>query len=64
MKPKLFIGSSVEGKPIAEAIHSELQSETECTIWTHGVFGLSNSNIESLMHPGGYVRLRGPRVLG
>jgi hypothetical protein len=49
MKPKLFIGSSTEGRPIAEAIHSELQSETQCTIWTHGVFGLSNSNIESLM---------------
>jgi hypothetical protein len=49
MKPKIFIGSSSEGKRFADAIHIELQGEAECTVWTQGVFGLSDSNIESLM---------------
>lgn len=49
MKPKLFIGSSTEGRQVADAIHIELQSEAECTVWTQGVFGLSESNIQSLM---------------
>jgi hypothetical protein len=48
MKPRIFIGSSSEGKSLADAIHSELQSEAECTVWTQGVFGLSESNIEAL----------------
>jgi hypothetical protein len=48
MKPRIFIGSSTEGKPIADAIHSELQSEAECTVWTHGVFGLSEAYTETL----------------
>lgn len=47
-KAKLFIGSSREGLPIAQAIHTNLQRDFECTIWTHGVFGLSKSNIEAL----------------
>jgi hypothetical protein len=48
MKPRIFIGSSTEGKAFADAIHSELQSEAECTVWTQGIFGLSESNIEAL----------------
>jgi predicted nucleotide-binding protein len=48
MKPRIFIGSSTEGKPVADAIHSELQREAECTVWTHGIFGLSATNIENL----------------
>jgi hypothetical protein len=48
MKPRIFIGSSSEGKSVADAIHSELQSEAECTVWTQGVFGLSDSNLEAL----------------
>jgi hypothetical protein len=49
MKPKLFIGSSTEGRQVADAIHVELQSEAECIVWTQGVFGLSESNVQSLM---------------
>ena len=49
MKPRLFIGSSTEGKSVADAIHTELQGDAECTVWTQGVFGLSESNTESLM---------------
>jgi predicted nucleotide-binding protein len=49
MKPKLFIGSSREGKNVAEAIHAVLQREAECTVWTEGVVQLSESNLQSLM---------------
>jgi hypothetical protein len=49
MKPRIFIGSSKEGKSVAEAIHSELQHPAECTVWTQGIFGLSATNIENLM---------------
>lgn len=49
MKPRVFIGSSTEAKEIAEAIHARLQQGTECTVWTEGVFGLSESNIKSLL---------------
>jgi predicted nucleotide-binding protein len=45
MKPKLFIGSSTEGKNVAEAIHAVLQREAECTVWTEGVFQLSESSL-------------------
>jgi predicted nucleotide-binding protein len=49
MKPKLFIGSSTEGKPIADAIHAVLYKEVECTVWTEGVFQLSEYQLQSLM---------------
>lgn len=48
MKPKLFIASSTKGKDIADAIHSNLQREAECTPWPYGVFGLSVGYIQSL----------------
>jgi predicted nucleotide-binding protein len=49
MKPKVFIGSSTEGREIAEAIHARLQPVAECTVWTERVFGLSESNMQSLL---------------
>jgi predicted nucleotide-binding protein len=49
MKPRIFIGSSLEGKAIAEAIHVQLQRDGECTVWTAGVFQLSQSNLQNLM---------------
>lgn len=47
-RARLFIGSSREGLPIAEAIQGNLDHELECTIWHQGVFGLSAASIESL----------------
>jgi hypothetical protein len=47
MKPKLFIGSSSEAKDIANAIHSNLLNDAECTVWTNGVFGISEDQRES-----------------
>lgn len=49
MKPKIFIGSSREGLAIANAIHSNLTSETECTVWKDGVFQPSSSTLIDLM---------------
>ncbi len=47
-RPRLFVGSSREGMKIAEAIQENLDHDMECTIWTQGVFGLSQTSIESL----------------
>jgi predicted nucleotide-binding protein len=47
-RPRLFIGSSSEGLRPAEALQANLDRDAECTIWSQGVFGLSNASIESL----------------
>lgn len=46
--PRVFIGSSSEGLAIAEYIQLGLSDETEATVWRRGVFGLSESSLESL----------------
>jgi hypothetical protein len=46
--PRVFIGSSSEGLAIAEHIQLGLSDETEATVWRQGVFGLSETNLESL----------------
>src|SRR5262249_49358609 len=48
-KPSMFIGSSVEGKRIAETIQMVLDYEVQCTVWTQGAFGLSGATLESLV---------------
>jgi len=48
-KPSMFIGSSVEGKRIAETIQLALEYEVHSTIWHQGVFGLSEGTLESLV---------------
>jgi hypothetical protein len=47
-KPRMFIGSSVEGLPIAEAIQEGLEHTVESKIWSQGVFNLSLSTLETL----------------
>lgn len=49
LKPKVFIGSSREGVNIADAIHSNLTYEAECTVWKDGVFQLSENTLGSLV---------------
>lgn len=48
-RPRVFIGSSSEGLPVAEAIHLGLDQFAECTIWNQGVFALSSTTIESVV---------------
>jgi Predicted nucleotide-binding protein containing TIR-like domain len=49
VKPRIFIGSSVEGLPIAEHLQLGLDYYAECTLWSQGVFGLSGGTLESLV---------------
>jgi tetratricopeptide (TPR) repeat protein len=75
-KPKLFIGSSVEGLSIAYAIQENLRFITETTVWDQGVFNLSESSLESLVNvleesdfgvfiftPDDYIIIRGKKDL-
>ncbi len=48
-KPRIFVGSSVEGLPVAEAIQLGLDHHAECTLWSQGVFGLSGGTLDSLI---------------
>jgi hypothetical protein len=48
-KPRLFIASSVESLPIAEAVNVNLDHELEVTIWRSGTFRLSSTTIDDLV---------------
>ena len=48
-KPRVFIGSSVEGLVVAESLQLGMEFDVESTIWSQGVFGLSDGTLESLV---------------
>jgi predicted nucleotide-binding protein len=47
-RPRVFIASSVEGLPVAEAIAADLQFVADVTIWDQGVFPLSEGTLPAL----------------
>lgn len=49
IKPKLFIGSSVEGLNIAYAVQENLAHNAEITVWPQGIFDLSKTAMSSLI---------------
>jgi hypothetical protein len=48
-KPRLFIGSSVEGLEVAYSVQEALEHDVESTVWTQGVFSLSRYTLEALI---------------
>ncbi|TGL19744.1 hypothetical protein EHQ47_16745 [Leptospira bourretii] len=76
LKPRLFIGSSVEGLSVAYAIQENLKFVAETTVWDQGMFNLSESTLESLLtildtcdfgtfvfSPDDYIKIRGKKDL-
>jgi 8-oxo-dGTP pyrophosphatase MutT (NUDIX family) len=49
MKPRIFIGSSSEGRTIALAVQANLQPKNECVVWDQDIFTLSKGNLENLV---------------
>jgi len=47
-KAKVFIASSIEGLPIAEAVFSEISIDTDTTLWKHGIFQPSSYPLDTL----------------
>jgi hypothetical protein len=48
-RSSVFVGSSAEGLPVAEAIQLNLDRACEVVIWSQGVFGLSGGTLETLV---------------
>jgi hypothetical protein len=49
MKPKVFIASSTNGLPVAEAAQIELKHDAQPVLWSQGIFRTTNVPIEDLM---------------
>jgi hypothetical protein len=52
--PTLFVGSSTEALPIAEAVQRIMRQVANVTLWTQGVFGLNQTAFESIVNKSKY----------
>ena len=50
MKPRIFIGSSMEGIEVAEYIKNQLNSKYECYLWTDDIFKFNESFLYTLLN--------------
>lgn len=48
-KPRVFIASSVEGLPVADAINANLDHDTYPTLWRAGTFKLGSNSLDDLV---------------
>ncbi len=48
MKPRVFVGSSIESLEIARAVQQNLDHEAEVVVWTDGVFSLTHNAYQAL----------------
>ncbi|HMO52686.1 MAG TPA: nucleotide-binding protein [Kiritimatiellia bacterium] len=48
-RPILFVGSSTEGLPFAQAVQENLDRLCQVVLWSQGVFGLSGGTLEDLV---------------
>lgn len=48
-RPALFVGSSSEGRRIAEAVQVNLNPFCEPELWSQGIFCLTQGTLESLV---------------
>lgn len=49
VRPAIFVGSSSESLPVAAAVQILFDQHCEVELWTQGVFGLGQGNLESLV---------------
>lgn len=49
MKKRLFIGSSVEGLDVANAVQGLLERDAESTVWHQGIFDVGGTSLHSLI---------------
>ena len=49
MKPRVFIGSSVEGLEVAKIVKASLATEFDCIVWNDDVFKANENFLETLL---------------
>lgn len=49
MKPRIFIGSSKEGLPLAEKVKDFFKTDFDCYLWTDDIFKFNDNFLETLM---------------